>query len=181
MTKAEFLQQLQNHLLPLAAADRDEILADFEEHFQAGLESGKTEAQICQELGNPYSCALQYLRQPGAYTVPQQPSKHATEPPKYNAAAAAQKAVYERRNRTLWSIMFALLVVCAFGVYPTAVTLMASPLIVLLISIFAVAFVPTAGMVGFLVSLCVCLFTAGLFIFLLMTWLLKLSYKRAGF
>lgn len=174
MTKAEFLQQLQNHLLPLAAAERDEILADFEEHFQAGLESGKTEAQICQELGNPYSCALQYLRQPGAYTVPQQP-------PKYNAAAAAQKAVYERRNRTLWSIMFALLVVCAFGVYPTAVTLMASPLIVLLISIFAVAFVPTAGMVGFLVSLCVCLFTAGLFIFLLMTWLLKLSYKRAGF
>lgn len=92
MTKAEFLQQLQNHLLPLAAADRDEILADFEEHFQAGLESGKSEEQICEELGNPYSCALQYLRQPGAYTVPQQPPKPATEPPKYNAAAAAQKS-----------------------------------------------------------------------------------------
>lgn len=181
MTKTEFLKQLEQHLLPLAAAERDEILADFEEHFQAGMESGKSEEQICEDLGNPESCAQQYLRQPGAYTVPQQPPKSANEPPKYNAVAAAQKAVYDRRNRTLWSIMFALLVVCAFGVYPTAVTLMASPLIVLLISIFAVAFVPTAVMVGFLVSLCVCLFTAGLFIFLFMTWLLKLSYKRAGF
>lgn len=181
MTKAEFLQQLQNHLLPLAAADRDEILADFEEHFQAGLESGKTEAQICEELGNPYSCALQYLRQPGAYTVPQQPPKSANGTPNFNAVAAAQKATYDRRNRTLWSILFAIFVICAFGVYPTAVTLMASPIIVLLIFIFAVAFVPTAAMVGFLASLCVCLFTAGLFIFLLMTWLLKLSYKRAGF
>lgn len=181
MTKTEFLQQLYNHLLPLAAAERDEIIADFEEHFQAGEESGKTEEQICEELGNPYSCALQYLRQPGAYTVPQQPPKPAAEPPRFNAAAANQQAARDGRNRLLWSLMFAFLVVCAFGVYPTAITLMAAPLIVLLIAVFAVAFVPTAGMIGFMISLSVLLFSAGLLIFLLMTWLLKLSYKRAGF
>ena len=62
MTKQEFLQHLNVHLQPLPAAEREDILADFEEHFQAGAESGKTEEQICAELGNPYTCALQYLR-----------------------------------------------------------------------------------------------------------------------
>lgn len=180
MTKTEFLQQLYNHLLPLAAAERDEIIADFEEHFQAGAESGKTEEQICEELGSPQSCAQQYLRQPGAYTVPQQPVKPAPEPPKSNAAQM-QKAAYDSRNRLLWSLMFAAMVICAFGVYPTAVTLMAVPLVVLFVSIFAVAAVPTAGMIGFVISLCVLLFSSGLLLFLFMTWLLKLSYKRAGF
>lgn len=180
MTKTEFLQQLYNHLLPLAAVERDEIIADFEEHFQAGAESGKTEEQICEELGNPYSCALQYLRQPGAYTVPQQPPKPAPEQPKFGSSQA-QNGVYDRRNRLLWSLMFAFLVICAFGIYPTAVTLMAMPLVILFVAIFAVAFVPTAGMIGLMISLSVLLFSAGLLIFLLMTWLLKLSYKRAGF
>ena len=69
MTKNEFLQELYNHLLSLPAAERDDIIADFEEHFQAGAERGKSEEQICAELGNPYTCALQYLRT--AQTPPQ--------------------------------------------------------------------------------------------------------------
>ena len=61
MTKVEFLQELYNYLSGFSPADRDEIIQDFEEHFSAGLELGKSEEQICEELGTPYSCAMQYV------------------------------------------------------------------------------------------------------------------------
>lgn len=61
MTKIEFLQQLYNLLGVLPAEERDDIIADFEEHFSVGTSEGKSEEQICSELGDPKSCAAQYL------------------------------------------------------------------------------------------------------------------------
>ena len=61
MTKIEFLQQLYNLLGGLPADERDDIIADFEEHFSVGTSEGKSEEQICSELGDPKSCAAQYL------------------------------------------------------------------------------------------------------------------------
>lgn len=61
MTKIEFLQQLYNLLGVLPADERDDIIADFEEHFSVGTSEGKSEEQICSELGDPKSCAAQYL------------------------------------------------------------------------------------------------------------------------
>ena len=51
MTKIEFLQQLYNLLGVLPAEERDDIIADFEEHFSVGTSEGKSEEQICSELG----------------------------------------------------------------------------------------------------------------------------------
>ena len=61
MTKIEFLQQLYNLLGGLPADERDDIIADFEEHFSVGTSEGKSEEQICSELGDPKNCAAQYL------------------------------------------------------------------------------------------------------------------------
>lgn len=198
MTKVEFLQKLSNSLSQLSFPERQEIIQDFEEHFSAGIDMGKTEEQICAELGTPEACAASYLS--GAAQQPQQqnpsegsdnrqaygagaykPSVPYNPTAQYNSAAAPEIDPNARRNQFIWRIIFFFFVLCAFGVYPTAIGLMASPIIVALAAIFMVAAVPTAAMTVFLVSLCITLFTAGLLTFLIMTWLLKLSYKKAEF
>lgn len=188
MTKQEFLQHLKVHLQPLPAAEREDILADFEEHFQAGAESGKTEEQICAELGNPYTCALQYLRSVPNYgsnaegqAADPVPPAAPVQPGPVNPVQQAKERNDTRLNRTLWAIFFFVLVLIAVGAYPTFAVLMLSPLIVLFIAIFAVAAVPTGLMVAFLISLSVFLFVAGLQGIIELTWLLKYSYRCAGF
>lgn len=181
MTKVEFLQELYNYLSGFSPADRDEIIQDFEEHFSAGLELGKSEEQICEELGTPYSCAMQYVNSQQA-----SPSDCAKEQPKQSQAnfnvgsQSSQRQSFDRRNRTLWMLMFVFLVLCALGVYPASVALMLSPIAVALGSIFSVAAPFTGAMIGFLVSFSVMLFSAGLLAFAVMTYLLRLSFRKAG-
>lgn len=187
MNKTEFLQELYNHLLPLSAEERSEIIADFEDHFQAGLERGKTEAQICAELGNPYTCALQFLRTSDTQTPPPPQYRQAQPVPPPAAPSAppygnrTPQSVTDRRNKTLWGVLFFVVLFCAIGVYPASIALMLCPIAILIAAIVAVTFVPTGMMVGLMISLSVFLFSLGLFGFLLTTWLLKLSYRRAGF
>lgn len=185
MTKTEFLQQLYNNLLPLSNDERNEIILDFEEHFSIGLESGKTEEQICAELGSPESCAVSYLQGVGNNT--QQTAgnnNYGVYRPSVNTGAPVRNVhneVYDRRNRFLWALMFFFFVLCAFGVYPTAIGLMISPIVIAVAAILMVAIVPTGLMIGFLVALSTALFTAGLLLFTAMTYLLKLSFSKSGF
>ena len=57
---------------------------------------------------------------------------------------------------------------------------MLSPIAVALGSIFSVAPPFTGAMIGFLVSFSVMLFSAGLLAFAVMTYLLRLSFRKAG-
>lgn len=176
MTKNEFLQELYNHLLSLPVAERDDILADFEEHFQAGAERGKSEEQICAELGSPYTCALQYLR---AANAPQQPTPPPVQPqpqqPPYGSAPAV------RRANLPWAIAFFIAVFLAIGIYPTCAVLVCSPIFILIAAVFAAAAVPSGTLVGLLISVAVMLCAAGVLGLLVTTWFLKLSYRRANF
>lgn len=188
MTKTEFLQQLYNNLQPLSPGERDDIIADFEEHFTAGTENGKTEEQICAELGNPYTCALQYLRQ-----EPQKSAANTAPPvqPVYNANPVGNgnntTAYYgngkikgnPQRNRTLWAVLFFVGVFAAIGIYPTAVGLMVSFFGLIIASAVTATLTSSAMVFGFLFSIGIMLFAAGLLMFLLMTWFLKLSWQRA--
>ena len=61
MNKQAFMSQLKRNLMPLKQSARQEILADFEEHFNDGAKSGKTDAQVAKELGDPKQLAQQYL------------------------------------------------------------------------------------------------------------------------
>lgn len=182
MTKNEFLQELYNHLLSLPAAERDDIIADFEEHFQAGAERGKSEEQICAELGNPYTCALQYLRtaqtppQNAAQPTEQTPPQNAAQPP--HATTANQPV---RRVNLPWAIAFFFAVFLAIGIYPACAVLMCSPIFILIAAVFTAAVVPGGTVIGLLVSVAVMLCAAGLFGILVTTWFLKLSFRRADF
>lgn len=61
MNKIDFLNELYHYLLPLPKEERNEILEDFREHFREGEAAGKTQEQICNELGSPLECAKQYV------------------------------------------------------------------------------------------------------------------------
>ncbi len=51
MNKTEYLNALKYALKDTDESIMEEILSDYEEHFQAGMENGKSEEQICEDLG----------------------------------------------------------------------------------------------------------------------------------
>ncbi|MEI4801787.1 DUF1700 domain-containing protein [Bacillus sp. FJAT-51639] len=61
MTKEKFLQELSEHLRKLPEEERNDILYDYEEHFQFGMEEGKTEEEIIKALGFPKAIAKETL------------------------------------------------------------------------------------------------------------------------
>jgi uncharacterized membrane protein len=60
MNRNEFISKLHNTLGDISPAAKDEIMYDYREHFDIGLEQGKTEEEICAGLGDPRSIAKQY-------------------------------------------------------------------------------------------------------------------------
>lgn len=60
MNRIEFLKILINSLGNISTEDKLEIQADYDEHFSAGLEEGKTEEEIAQFLGDPKAIAKQF-------------------------------------------------------------------------------------------------------------------------
>jgi len=61
VNREQFIAGLEKALLRLPKADRDDILTDFEAHFERGIAEGKTEEQVSAELGNPSELAQTYL------------------------------------------------------------------------------------------------------------------------
>ncbi len=52
MNKLEYLNALKEALKDTEASVMEEIVSDYEEHFQVGTQEGKSEEQICEELGS---------------------------------------------------------------------------------------------------------------------------------
>lgn len=61
MNKNQFMKELEKELRNLSPFAKKEILADYEEHFQAGCECGRSEEDICQKLGCPKEIARSYV------------------------------------------------------------------------------------------------------------------------
>ncbi|WP_188207750.1 DUF1700 domain-containing protein [Alkalibacillus aidingensis] len=61
MNKVEYLNELKSRLSSLPEQERDEILYDYEEHFEVALRDGKTELDIINELGSPNKVAHEIL------------------------------------------------------------------------------------------------------------------------
>lgn len=59
MTKQEFLDILSQSL-KVSEAEKKDIIYDYEEHFSIGIENGKTEQELINELGDPKTIAKQY-------------------------------------------------------------------------------------------------------------------------
>ena len=52
MTKLEYMQYVREKLQGYDREFVEEILENYEEHFEAGLKNGRSEEEICEELGN---------------------------------------------------------------------------------------------------------------------------------
>ena len=52
MNKVEYLDALKEALKNTDKDIMEEIISDYEEHFQVGVENGKSEEQICEDLGS---------------------------------------------------------------------------------------------------------------------------------
>ncbi|HKR92347.1 DUF1700 domain-containing protein [Novosphingobium sp.] len=53
MTRNEFIKRLNAGLKGMPQGDIDEIVADYEAHFEAGLAEGRSEEEVAAALGNP--------------------------------------------------------------------------------------------------------------------------------
>lgn len=60
MNKEDFLKTLEASLVNFSEQEKRDIIYDYEEHFRIGIESGKTEEELIEELGDPMTIANQY-------------------------------------------------------------------------------------------------------------------------
>lgn len=181
MTKNDFLNALYRALLYLPAKERQEILQDYEEHFAAGLEQGKTEAEICASLGNPEEIAQPYLQQSRAGEGVGYQPPFAPQPPVAAAAAPARPypAPQENTTRVLYTVLFVLdILFIALPGIPTGLALAFAGVMVLVTSIAAGIFLSSALLAVFLIALAVALASAGLLAILLIAWSLRACYQR---
>ncbi len=63
MKKSEYLKILKENLSGLEKNSIKDIIEDIEEHFLAGIEEGKSEEEICSDLGDPISIANTYKQE----------------------------------------------------------------------------------------------------------------------
>lgn len=63
MTKNQYFKELKKQLKNYFVTDYEDILKDYEEHFNEALSSGKTEEEICNNLGKPEDVAKQYSKE----------------------------------------------------------------------------------------------------------------------
>jgi len=53
MNRVEFLRELKKTISSMTSSEKEDIVRDYEEHFDAGSREGKTEEEIARALGNP--------------------------------------------------------------------------------------------------------------------------------
>ena len=75
MNRDGYLSSLERALGNISPNAKAEIMYDYREHFEIGLEQGETEDEICNTLGDPRVIAKQYRAE---YMVKQADSKSST-------------------------------------------------------------------------------------------------------
>ncbi|NLV88874.1 MAG: DUF4097 family beta strand repeat protein [Tissierellia bacterium] len=60
MNKKEYLAKLRMYLQGLPISELEDIISDYDEHFNVGISKGKSEEEISKELGDPKEVALSY-------------------------------------------------------------------------------------------------------------------------
>jgi len=61
MKKKDFIKELKENLKRLEAEELKEIISDYEEHFDIGIEEGREEHEISKALGKPKTIAKQIV------------------------------------------------------------------------------------------------------------------------
>ena len=129
MNKIDFLNELYHYIRVLPRDERNKIMNDYRERFREGELAGKTERQICMELGTPYECARQYLGD------------------KLSINANGEKPKKEN-NKAFWTAAFFWNVIQAFFSIPITLGLFTAAAVMIIAYCFIV---PLIGSVAFLV------------------------------
>lgn len=65
MTRDEFLKRLHNGLIGMRQDAIDDIMSDYDAHFDAALEEGRSEAEVAAALGDPARLARELRLEAG--------------------------------------------------------------------------------------------------------------------
>lgn len=60
MTRQDYINRLRKSLSQMPQSEIEDIIMDYEEHFEMAMMSGKTEEEIAESLGSPESIAKQF-------------------------------------------------------------------------------------------------------------------------
>lgn len=60
MKRKEFIERLEKNLIGISQSDKEEIINEFNQHFNFALEKGRSEEEICDSLGIPEEIASSY-------------------------------------------------------------------------------------------------------------------------
>jgi uncharacterized membrane protein len=166
MNKREFLDALSKQLNKVPEHDRREMLYDFEEHFELALESGKTEGEVAESLGNPKVIAKDLLVE---YMVSQAESDKSVK--------SMFHAILATISLSFFNIIFLLgPIVAIIGVYialsATAVAFTLSPLAFIASMLF---YGPSAILVEFFMAITLC--SLGVLLSIAMIYVGKFLYK----
>lgn len=135
MNKEQFLRTLEESLKSISVDERKDIIEDIKEHFIMGLSEGKTEEEISEALGSPQQIAVEILT--NHYTIEEKSEKNNNQ----------SRMVWATIGLGFFNLMIVLgPVLGVFGLllggWVTGVTFMATPLLVVIVSlIFPVDFV----------------------------------------
>lgn len=180
MKKNDYLALLNSHLTGLPENEKVEIILDFEEHFSAGLAKGKTEEDICKDLGDPVRNAEQYV----ANSVSR--AYMASVPPVVAAAGAQQGTAYaapvrpapQSNAQTTYLVLFILSVLFAVFMYVTMVPVLISGGAVFVSGFAAGAVMGSWVVMALLASVGIFLMALSVLILLSVTWLCIFLYRK---
>jgi len=61
MNKQDFIKILSSNLKNISLYEKNDIISDYDEHFEVAIKNGKTEEEIIKTLGDPIQIANGYL------------------------------------------------------------------------------------------------------------------------
>ena len=156
MNKRDFINELYALLRPLGEAERRDIMRDFEEHFAVGAEKGKTEEQICNELGSPRQVASQFL-----------------------TPAQLKESTGNQKNKTLNLIVAIVLTLLFIAIAPAALGCISASVVLLILSVVSGVATSSAIVFGLVFSVSLFLLSLGILIILISIALIRLFWKRS--
>ena len=157
MNKRDFINELYALLKPLGEVERRDIIRDFEEHFAAGYENGKTDEQICKELGTPKQVAAQYL----------------------TPAQMQESLNSNSKNRTLYMVVAIILTVIFVAISPAALGCITGSAVLLILSFISGVAASSWVLFGLLFSVSVFLFALGMLIILVSIAVIRFCWRRS--
>lgn len=130
MNKKDFMDRLSSYLGGIPGEDREDVISDFDEHFEAGLAEGRTEEDIADSLGDPKSLANQLKA-----------SILIREAGKTTSAVNITRAVFATLGLGFFNLIFILgpfiaIAAVLISLFATAIGITASGITVFITSIF---------------------------------------------